>query len=80
MADANITVRIYFKTDNGPAAVGLYRLTSERLKQLRTDFTNHITARQISGAAYDCEVLRPDTFEYVPTVLILRFADILYIG
>ena len=80
MADQKISVRIFFNTPAGPASVGEYQFDSETLKKLREDFTSYIRKKDISGAAYDCEVLRPGTVGSVPTVLILRFSDILYIG
>ena len=80
MADQKIAVRIFFKTDAGPASVGEYQFDSETLKKLREDFTRHITKKDISGAAYECEVMRLGTGSYIPTVLMLRFSDILYIG
>lgn len=80
MADEKIAVRIFFKTDNGPASVGEYLFDAETLKRLREDFTRNITKKDIAGAAYDCEVLRQGMVGHAPTVLMLRFNDILYIG
>jgi hypothetical protein len=80
MADEKIAVRIFFKTDGGPVSVGQYQFDPETLKKLRDDFSRHITKKDVSGAAYDCEVMRHGSSSYVPTVLILKFGEVLYIG
>lgn len=80
MADEKIKVRIFFKTDAGPTSVGQYQFTADTLKQLRQDFLDFGTINQQPSGAYDCEVRRPSGTDYVPTVLMLRFSEILYIG
>jgi hypothetical protein len=80
MADEKIAVRIFFKTDNGLGSVGEYQFDAETLKKLRQDFLNHVNRTQTYGGIYECEVMRQGSLQYVPTVLMLRFSEVLYIG
>lgn len=82
MADqaGQVEVRIFFKTEDGPRSFGQYRFTADVFKRLREQLEGHISRGAFNGGSYECEVSRDDHSRYEPTVLILRFSDVLCIG
>ena len=83
MSEKAVTVRIFFKTSDGPKAEDkCYIFEPEEFERLKREFMKSVSGIGLSGA-YKCEVKYYLSAQHTrggPTELVLRFSEVAYIG